>query len=157
MLAAQKRQRDLKTQPSKQIKTLGSCGLKCYYIIEQTSENVLRVFGETVEKFEYEKPEEIHEIIKTLKKSAYTVIYTTNSIDEILLSDRVIIIDNNKIAEEFKKTDILENIDILKKYDIKVPEIVQALKKLRNSGVNISLEDWTFNDLTDKIIGELKK
>lgn len=101
--------------------------------------------------------EEIHEIIKTLKKSAYTVIYTTNSIDEILLSDRVIIIDNNQIVQEFKKKDILENIDVLKKYNIKVPEIVQALQKLRNKGFNINLEDWTISELIDKIIGELKK
>ncbi len=101
--------------------------------------------------------EEIYEIIKTLKNLGYTVIYTTNSIDEILLSDRVIIIDNNEIAQEFKKKDILENIDTLKKYNIKVPEIVQALQKLKNNGFDIDLEDWTINELTDKIIGELKK
>jgi len=85
------------------------------------------------------------------------VIFTTNSIDEILLSDRIIIIDGNEISKEFNKRDILKNIDNLKKYNIKVPEIVQALQKLKNNGINIELEDWTINELTDKIIGELKK
>jgi len=101
--------------------------------------------------------EEIHETIKVLKNSGYTVIFTTNSIDEILLSDRIIIIDSNKISKEFNKKDILENIDILKKYNIKVPEIVQALEKLKNNGFNIELENWTISELTDKIIGELRK
>jgi len=85
------------------------------------------------------------------------VIFTTNSIDEILISDRIIIIDGNEISEEFNKRDILKNIDNLKKYNIKVPEIVQALQKLKNNGINIELEDWTINELTDKKIEELKK
>jgi len=101
--------------------------------------------------------QEIYEIIKNLKESGYTVIYTTNSIDEILLADRIIIIDGNEISQEFAKKDILENIDTLKKYNIKVPEIVQALQKLKNNGININLKDWTISELTDKIIEELKK
>ena len=101
--------------------------------------------------------QEIYEIIKNLKESGYTVIYTTNSIDEILLADRIIIIDGNEISQEFAKKDILENIDTLKKYNIKVPEIVQALQKLKNNGININLNEWTISELTDKIIEELKK
>ena len=73
-----------------------------------------------------------------------------------MLSDRVLIIDNNEITNEFQKKDILENIDILKKYNIKVPEIVQAVQKLKNNGLNINLENWTIDELIDKIIGELK-
>ena len=95
--------------------------------------------------------------MKELKKSGYTVIYTTNAIDEILLSDRILILNNTQIAEDFKKVEILDKIDVLKKYDIKIPEIVSSLKNLKDNGFNIKLENWTINELTCKIIGELKK
>lgn len=89
-----------------------------------------------------------------LKRSGYTVIYTTNSIDEILLSDRILILNDGEIAEDFSKSEILEKIDKFDKYKIEIPEIVRIVHKLRNAGISINLQNWTMSELVDKLVGD---
>lgn len=72
----------------------------------------------------------------------------------MLLADRIIILDNGEIVQDFSKTEIVEKIDVLKKYNIKIPEIVKILNKLKNKGMNIELTKWTMSELVDKIVGD---
>ncbi len=79
--------------------------------------------------------EKIHTIIKNLKIQGYSIICITNLADEILLADRTLILDKGKIVAEIKKEDLVEKAEILKKYGIKIPtllEIAVGLKEKRN-------------------------
>ena len=55
--------------------------------------------------------EDVYRMIKELKEQNYTIIYITNFIDEILMSDKIIVIEDGQIINTFAKEDILNQLD----------------------------------------------
>ncbi len=100
------------------------------------------VMDEPTAMLDPEGKEEIRKIIKELKKLGYTIIYITNIIDEIFISDRVIMLEKGKIIKEFKTKDILENIQFLKDHKIAIPKVVELMEKLKKNGINIDINDF---------------
>lgn len=96
--------------------------------------------------------EDVYSIIKQLKKENYTIIYITNLIDEILMSDKVIVIEDGRIINTFNKKDILNQIDFLKEHGIKIPNFVELIYELKNNGVDIEIENWDKENIMQKII-----
>lgn len=109
------------------------------------------VLDEPTTMLDPEGKKAIYEIVKNLKEQGYTIIYITNAIDEILLADRVIAIKNGQIQKEFLKKDILKNLDTLKSLNIELPVIVQILEKLKQKNINIELEEFTIDELVEKL------
>ena len=96
--------------------------------------------------------ENIYQIMKQLKKDGKTIIFTTNNIDEILLSDRIIILQNKEIKHIIKKNKLLENVQILQECDILIPDVIQIILKLNKKGKNINLKEWTTSEMIDEIV-----
>ena len=96
--------------------------------------------------------ENIYQIMKQLKKDGKTIIFTTNNIDEILLSDRIIILQNKEIKYIIEKNKLLENIQILQECDILIPDVIQIILKLNKNGKNINLKEWTISEMIDEIV-----
>lgn len=101
--------------------------------------------------------DEIYKIIQELKKQGYTIIYITNVIDEILLSDKIIIMEDGKIAHTFYKTEIMEHIQEIEECDIKIPTIVRTVIELEKSGIKIKPKEWTLEELIKEIVTICKK
>lgn len=101
--------------------------------------------------------EEIYEIIKKLKQEGYTIVYITNIIDEILLSDEIWVMEEGAIKDSFAKVDILEHIEEIEQSGIKIPEIIALLKELKKENIQIELEDWTMQELIQKLVKEYKR
>lgn len=101
--------------------------------------------------------EEIYEIVKKLKQEGYTIIYVTNIIDEILLSDEIWVMEEGCIKDSFCKNDILEHIKQMKDCGIKIPEIIDLLQQLETKDIYIKLEEWTMKELIEKLVKEYKK
>lgn len=95
--------------------------------------------------------EKIYEIIKHLKSQGYTVICITNLADEILLADRILILDSGKIVAELKKDELIEKIDILKKYEIKVPTILEILGELKQKDFNFNIDEYKVSNVVSTI------
>ena len=85
--------------------------------------------------------EDIKNIVRRLKEQGLTIIYITNIIDEIFLSDRVIVLEKGKISKEFYTKDILENIDFLKEKGIAVPKAIETMKKLEEKGIKVEFSE----------------
>ena len=100
------------------------------------------VMDEPTAMLDPEGKEEVRKIVKELKKSGYTIIYITNIIDEIFISDRVIMLEKGKIIKEFKTKDILENIQFLKDRKISIPKIVKLMEKLKENNIDIDINDF---------------
>jgi energy-coupling factor transport system ATP-binding protein len=99
---------------------------------------------------------QIYDIVKSLKENGITIIYITNFIDEILLSDRTIIFENGKIKNDFYKKDLIQNLEFLK--DFEFPGIISLLSELNSKGIEISVEDLSIQELAQKLLSkELKK
>lgn len=101
--------------------------------------------------------EDVYEMIKELKEQNYTIIYITNLIDEILMSDRIVVIENGKIINTFYKKDILNQIDFLKEHGIKIPEMVELVYELKKNGINIDTKEWNKKEIMKAIIEMLHK
>lgn len=110
------------------------------------------IFDEPTTMLDSEGKEDVYEIVKSLKNQGYTIIYVTNVMDEILIADRVVVLEKGEIIKEFYKKDILDNIEFLEKHEIKIPSIAKMLHKFKENGINIELENWTKEELTKKLI-----
>jgi len=90
-------------------------------------------------------------IAKKLKEQGYTIIYITNAIDEILLADRIIVIKEGQLQKKFYKKDILENIETLKEINTELPVIVQIKERFNEKNINLQLQEFTIDELTEQI------
>lgn len=114
------------------------------------------VFDEPTTMIDSDGKDAVYNIISELKRSGYTIIYITNNTEEILLADKIIVLNDGEIATQINKKELLEKIELLKKFNIKIPTVISTLDKLKNSGINIELEDYTMEELTKKIIDNIK-
>lgn len=104
------------------------------------------VFDEPTTMIDSVGKEQIYNIIKELKNEGYTIIYTTNLAEEILLADRILILKNGRIQNEIKKEELMKSVDILKQNNIKIPTVIQIAKELQ-----IELKEFTIEELIMKI------
>ena len=95
--------------------------------------------------------EKIHDIIRDLKQKGYTIICITNLSDEILLADKTLILDNGEIVAEIQKKELINKSDVLKKYDIKLPTLLNILIQLKNEGIELPIKDFSTTELTTAI------
>ena len=114
------------------------------------------VFDEPTTMIDSQGKEAVYNIIKTLKEKGYTIIYITNNTEEILLADKIMILDDGQIVEQILKQEIVDKADILRKYNLNIPTAVTMLEKLRKNNINISTENLSIEKITDKIIEVLK-
>lgn len=96
-------------------------------------------------------------MFENFKRSGSTIIFVTNNVDEILLSDKVMILENKKIKYIFNKCEILDNINLLEDSGIKIPDIIQIILKLKQKGIDINLKEWTITEMIDAIVKVYKK
>ena len=97
---------------------------------------------------------QIYKVLENLKQTGITIIYITNFIDEILLSDRTILFENGKIKKDFSKNDLLDNLEFLD--SLEFPGIISLLSSLHKSGIDINLENLKTEELSNKIINYKK-
>ena len=95
---------------------------------------------------------EILGLIRAMKKEnpSLTVISITHDVEEAYLSDEVIILDKGKIAAQGKPDDIFTDKELVNKYELAVPFIIQLKDKLISLGMDVSKED-TLESLGEKI------
>ena len=96
--------------------------------------------------------EKIYDIIRTLNKARKTIIFVTNNINEIMLSNRIIIMNNGQIESTINSVDLFDNIDLLNSLDINIPDIIKLVHLLRQKGLNINFNNYNIYELADEIM-----
>ena len=99
----------------------------------------------------------VYKIIEELKREKYTIIFVTNNINEILLSDKILVMQDKSIKYSFNKNEILENAEILENSGVRLPDVIQILLKLKENNLEVNLKDWTINEMISEIIKICKK
>lgn len=110
------------------------------------------IFDEPTTMIDSEGKEAVYKIIETLKESGYTIIYITNNTEEIMLADKIMILDDGKIAEQISIQELVDKTDILKKYSLKVPTVITIMEKLKRNNININAKTTSVENVIDKII-----
>lgn len=114
------------------------------------------ILDEATSMLDTQTKEDIYGIIENLKKVGKTVIFTTNIADEMLIADRIIILNNSQIVAEVFKKDIENSLEVFKKYRIRLPKILEIAQELKNKGIEIKQEQFTTKELVEKIIEKRK-
>lgn len=99
---------------------------------------------------------QIYEIIKKLKENNQTIVFITNNINEILFSDRIIVLEEGKIKQIFNRENIFDDILLLENNNIYIPDYLKLLILLNRKGLNIKIKDYSVEELSDNIIKEIK-
>lgn len=114
------------------------------------------VFDEPTTMIDSEGKEAVYSIISNLKERGYAIIYITNNTEEIFLADRILILDNGEIVEQMQKTELVNKVEKLKKYNLKIPQIVTMIEILKKNNIEIDLKEWTIEEIMGKIVGAIK-
>ena len=107
------------------------------------------IFDEPTTMIDSIGKEKIYKIIKNLKQQGYTIICITNLADEILLADRTLVLEQGKIALEIKREELVEKAEELRKYEIKLPTILEILVELQKNDVQVNAKEYTIQELVN--------
>jgi len=92
----------------------------------------------------------VNDKIKELSSGGMTVIFITHRMEEVLLSQRVVVLKDGRIVKDGKPIDLFSmEIESLIKFNLYPPEIVQVINKLRERGLYIPKEIVSSKDLVD--------
>ncbi len=95
---------------------------------------------------------QIYEILEKLKLQGITIIFITHILEEILFSDRVILLEEGKIKKDITTFSLLENFDIFKEFNLSLPISINLLIKLKENNININLKSFKEEEIISKII-----
>ncbi len=109
------------------------------------------VFDEPTTMIDSKGKEKIYQIVEDLKKQGYTIIYITNLAEEMLLADRIILLEEGQMVAEIKKEEIIDKLEVFEQYDIKIPLILQIVKRLKQEGIKIEFANYTIEELVKQL------
>ena len=95
---------------------------------------------------------EVLQAIKQLLKEGITVILITHFMDEVILSDRVIIMQNGEIALDNVPKKIFNDINKVKLLGLALPQITEVAYNLYNKGIEIPTNILTIQEMVDFLI-----
>ena len=95
---------------------------------------------------------EVMKIVKKLnKEEKMTVVYITHFMNEAIEADRVVVIDNGKIALEGTPREVFSNVDIMKSIGLDVPQVTSLAIDLNKAGININKDIITLEEMVDAL------
>lgn len=101
---------------------------------------------------------EIVEILHRLnRENNITIILITHNTDEVVDADRIILMDSGKIVSQGTPTKIFQNLDLLRKIHVEIPQIVELGDRLRNKGVPVSDPILSEQQLSNELIKMWRK
>ncbi len=69
-----------------------------------------------------------------------TIIHITHYLDEVIDSDRVIVMADGNVLLQGKPSDVFKNVDLLKRHALDVPFLVELNDRLQRHGINIEMD-----------------
>lgn len=115
------------------------------------------IFDEPTTMIDSKGKEKIYKIIEKLKKDGYTIIYITNMAEEMLLADRIIVLNEGQIVAEVQKEELMDKLPIFEQYDIKIPLILELVQKLKQKGIQLNLTKYSMDELINQLGEMIKK
>jgi energy-coupling factor transport system ATP-binding protein len=109
------------------------------------------IFDEPTAMLDPKGKKDIHGIIVELHKKGFTIVYVTNVIDEVLSADRILILDSGRIRGEFKRGELLENVEKLKSFSLEMPLIMDIIVRLKDRNVDIDTSARTVDELVNSL------
>ncbi len=98
---------------------------------------------------------ELIRIISELKDTT-VVIVTHNQEDFIGITDRIVAMAKGRKVFEGTRADLIEGIDLMERFHIKAPLVIQVQRWLRSDGIELDRISWEMEDLVSMLDRTLK-
>ena len=99
---------------------------------------------------------EVLSTIETLhREMGITVVLITHHMDEAILADRVVVMNEGRVAMDGTPTEVFTRVEELEEMGLTVPDTVQLLHRLRAAGYNVPLDALDVESCADAVFGAL--
>ena len=91
-------------------------------------------------------------LVKALNKEKnITILMVTHHMEEVILADRIIVMDQGKIVMDGKPKEIFSRVDEMKTLGLEVPYATELARKKKKEGVNLSDTITTKEELVEEL------
>ena len=99
---------------------------------------------------------EVLATIETLhREMGITVVLITHHMDEAILADRVVVMNEGRVAMDGTPTEVFTRVEELEAMGLTVPDTVQLLHRLRAAGYEVPLDALDVESCADAVFGAL--
>ena len=99
---------------------------------------------------------EVLATIETLhREMGITVVLITHHMDEAILADRVVVMNEGRVAMDGTPTEVFTRVEELNAMGLTVPDTVQLLYRLRAAGYDVPLDALNVEACADAVFGAL--
>ena len=99
---------------------------------------------------------EVLATIQTLhREMGITVVLITHHMDEAILADRVVVMNEGRVAMDGTPTEVFTRVEELEEMGLTVPDTVQLLHRLRAAGYDVPLDALDVESCADAVFGAL--
>ena len=99
---------------------------------------------------------EVLATIETLhREMGITVVLITHHMDEAILADRVVVMNEGRVAMDGTPTEVFTRVEELEEMGLTVPDTVQLLYRLRAAGYEVPLDALDVEACADAVFGAL--
>ncbi len=99
---------------------------------------------------------EVLATIQTLhREMGITVVLITHHMDEAILADRVVVMNEGRVAMDGTPTQVFTRVEELEEMGLTVPDTVQLLHRLRAAGYDVPLDALDVESCADAVFGAL--
>ena len=99
------------------------------------------------------------EVLSTIEKlhreMGITVVLITHHMDEAILADRVVVMNEGRVAMDGTPTEVFTRVEELEEMGLIVPDTVQLLHRLRAAGYDVPLDALDVESCADAVFGAL--
>lgn len=99
------------------------------------------VFDEATSMLDAKGKKDIHDIIKKMSRKGIGVVFITNIMEEILLADKLVVIDDGCVVDVIRRENIIDNIDSLREKGFYIPFIINVISILKKKNIYVDSFD----------------
>ncbi|SHK35470.1 energy-coupling factor transporter ATPase [Paramaledivibacter caminithermalis] len=109
------------------------------------------IFDEPTAMLDPSGRKEVMDTIKKLNKEGITIIHITHFMEEAVNADRVIVMDDGKIALEGNPKEVFSRVNKLKELGLDVPQVTLLAHELINEGIEIPEDILTVDEMVSRL------
>jgi biotin transport system ATP-binding protein/energy-coupling factor transport system ATP-binding protein len=115
------------------------------------------VFDEPTTFLDPSASKRVLEVIRKLNDQGITVIQVTHDMDEIVQTDRVIVMDEGKIVLNEKPSEVFDRLEWLKELGLDIPKVTQLMWQLRQMGNDVRPNILTLDEACHELSSLFKR
>lgn len=97
------------------------------------------------------RQEVLDSVIKLNKEKGITVLFITHFMEEAVKANRVVVMDDGKVAMDGTPKEIFSKVDELHKIGLDVPQVTKLAKSLREKGLNVREDIITIEEMVENL------